>query len=86
MARRREKAGEFYTPRQVARIPAKIAQPQRGERIYDPACGSGSLLIRSSEEIGSKDFALFGQEANQGTVGLGTPNMFLHGIDRARPE
>lgn len=81
-----KKAGEFYTPRQVARILAKIAQPQRGERIYDPACGSGSLLIRASEEIGSKDFALFGQEVNRGTWGLARLNMFLHGIDGARLE
>jgi type I restriction enzyme M protein len=81
-----KKAGEFYTPRQVARILAKIAQPQRGERIYDPACGSGSLLIRASEEVGSKDFALFGQEVNRGTWGLARLNMFLHGIDGARLE
>jgi type I restriction enzyme M protein len=81
-----KKAGEFYTPRQVARILAKIARPQPGERIYDPACGSGSLLIRASEEIGSKDFALFGQEVNRGTWGLARLNMFLHGIDGARLE
>lgn len=81
-----KKAGEFYTPRQVARILAKAAAPQPGERIYDPACGSGSLLIRASEEIGSKDFALFGQEVNRGTWGLARLNMFLHGIDGARIE
>jgi type I restriction enzyme M protein len=81
-----KKAGEFYTPRQVARILAKAAAPQPGERVYDPACGSGSLLIRASEEIGSKDFVLFGQEVNRGTWGLARLNMFLHGIDGARIE
>jgi type I restriction enzyme M protein len=81
-----KKAGEFYTPRQVARVLAKIAAPQPGDRICDPACGSGSLLIRVAEEIGSQDFALFGQEVNRGTWGLARLNMFLHGIDGARIE
>jgi len=81
-----KKAGEFYTPRQVARALAKIVSPQPGDRICDPACGSGSLLIRAAEEIGSKDFALFGQEVNRGTWGLARLNMFLHGIDGARLE
>lgn len=81
-----KKAGEFYTPRQVARILAKMAAPQPGDRICDPACGSGSLLIKAAEEVGSKDFALFGQEVNRGTWGLARLNMFLHGIDGARIE
>ena len=81
-----KKAGEFYTPRQVARVLAKITEPQPGDRICDPACGSGSLLIKAAEEIGSKDFALFGQEVNRGTWGLARLNMFLHGIDGARLE
>jgi len=81
-----KKAGEFYTPRQVARVLAKIVAPQQGDRICDPACGSGSLLIRAAEEIGTKDFALFGQEVNRGTWGLARLNMFLHGIDGARIE
>lgn len=81
-----KKAGEFYAPRQVARVLAKIVTPQPGDRICDPACGSGSLLIRAAEEIGSKDFALFGQEVNRGTWGLARLNMFLHGIDGARIE
>jgi type I restriction enzyme M protein len=80
------KAGEFYTPRQVARVLAKLAAPQPGDRICDPACGSGSLLIKAAEEIGTKDFALFGQEVNRGTWGLARLNMFLHGIDSARLE
>jgi len=81
-----KKAGEFYTPRQVARVLARIAAPETGNRICDPCCGSGSLLIRAAEEIGDKDFALFGQEVNRGTWGLARLNMFLHGIDSARIE
>ena len=81
-----KKAGEFYTPRQVARVLARLVAPHPGDRICDPACGSGSLLIRAAEEIGTKDFALFGQEVNRGTWGLARLNMFLHGIDGARLE
>lgn len=80
------KAGEFYTPRQVARVLSKLADPQPGDRICDPACGSGSLLISAAEEVGGPDFALFGQEVNRGTWGLARLNMFLHGIDGARIE
>ena len=81
-----KKAGEFYTPRQVARVLAKIVAPQPGDRICDPACGSGSLLIRAAEEVGTNDFALFGQEVNRGTWGLARLNMFLHAVDGARIE
>ena len=54
--------------------------------LCDPACGSGSLLIETAYEVGDKDFALFGQEANGGTHALAKLNMFLHDIDGARIE
>jgi type I restriction enzyme M protein len=81
-----KKAGEFYTPLQVSRVLAKLVAPQPGERICDPACGSGSLLIETAYAVGSKDFALFGQEVNGGTHALAKLNMFLHDIDGARIE
>jgi type I restriction enzyme M protein len=82
-----KKAGEFYTPQQVSSVLAKLVQPKAGERICDPACGSGSLLIETAYEVGDKrDFALFGQEANGGTHALAKLNMFLHDIDGARIE
>jgi type I restriction enzyme M protein len=81
-----KKAGEFYTPLQVSQVLAKLVQPKPGERICDPACGSGSLLIETAYEVGSKDFALFGQEVNGGTHALAKLNMFLHDIDGARIE
>ncbi|WP_442756047.1 type I restriction-modification system subunit M [Methylocystis sp. JAN1] len=81
-----KKAGEFYTPLQVSQVLAKLVQPQPGDRICDPACGSGSLLIETAYEVGSKDFALFGQEVNGGTHALAKLNMFLHAIDGARIE
>ena len=81
-----KKAGEFYTPAAVSRLLAKLAAPKAGDTICDPACGSGSLLIRASEEVGSENFALFGQEVNGATWALARMNMFLHAKDAARIE
>ncbi len=65
-----KKAGEFYTPSAVSRLLAKLAAPKPGGTICDPACGSGSLLIRAAEEVGSENFALYGQEVNGATWAL----------------
>ena len=81
-----KKAGEFYTPAAVSRLLAKLAAPKPGNTICDPACGSGSLLIRAAEEIGSDNFALYGQEVNGATWALARMNMFLHSKDAARIE
>lgn len=81
-----KKGGEFYTPAGVAILLAKLLDPQVGETICDPACGSGSLLIRVAQEVGSDDYALYGQEVNGGTWALCRMNMFLHGVGNARIE
>ena len=81
-----KKAGEFYTPPEVSELLAELLDPQPGERICDPACGSGSLLIKCARQVGSGDFSLFGQESNGSTWALAKMNMFLHGIDYARIE
>ncbi|MBF0105765.1 MAG: type I restriction-modification system subunit M [Deltaproteobacteria bacterium] len=81
-----KKGGEFYTPSEVATLLARLLEPKSGDRICDPACGSGSLLIRVAEEIPKHDFALFGQESNGSTWALCRMNMFLHGMDSARIE
>lgn len=81
-----KKAGEFYTPSAVSRLLAKLATPKSGDMICDPACGSGSLLIQASQEVGSENFALFGQEVNGATWALARMNMFLHARDAARIE
>lgn len=81
-----KKGGEFYTPAQVAEVLSRLVAPKSGDRICDPCCGSGSLLIRAGKQVGSDDFALFGQELNGGTWALCRMNMFLHGIDSARIE
>lgn len=81
-----KKAGEFYTPSEVSILLAKLVNPQPGNRICDPACGSGSLLIRVGNEVGSDNFFLAGQESNGSTWSLARMNMFLHEMDAARIE
>ncbi len=81
-----KKGGEFYTPAELATLLAKLLAPKPGETICDPACGSGSLLIRVAREVGSENFSVAGQEVNGGTWALCRMNMFLHGIDGARIE
>ena len=81
-----KKGGEFYTPAEVAILLAKLLQPEGGDRICDPACGSGSLLIRVSNEIDSENYSLYGQESNGSTWALCKMNMFLHEKDNARIE
>ena len=81
-----KKAGEFYTPAEVSETLARLVAPQPGDRICDPTCGSGSLLIRTANQVGSKDFSLYGQEMNGSTWALCKMNMFLHAVDSARIE
>ena len=81
-----KKAGEFYTPPEVSQLIARLVDPQPGERICDPACGSGSLLIKCGQQVGTKDFSLWGQENIGATWALAKMNMFLHGMDNARIE
>lgn len=81
-----KKGGEFYTPAEVSELLAKLLQPKDGMRIYDPACGSGSLLIKVAREINSDNYSVFGQESNGSTWALGKMNMFLHELDNAQIE
>lgn len=75
-----KKAGEFYTPQEVSRILAQIVTigHTRLRNVYDPTCGSGSLLLRAAH-IG-KAAEIFGQEKNPTTYNLARMNMLLHGI------
>ena len=81
-----KKAGEFFTPRSVSEVLAKLVHPKSGDRICDPACGSGSLLLRAGAEVPDGNFALFGQESNGSTRSLARLNMLLHHQDNARIE
>lgn len=78
-----KKGGEFYTPSQVSTLLAKLVEPKEGDMIYDPTCGSGSLLIKAAKEVGNKNFRLYGQEKNGQTQALCKMNMFLHEINDA---
>lgn len=76
-----KKAGEFYTPQQVSTILARIVTTgkTRLKSVYDPTCGSGSLLLRVAREVSDvADF--FGQEMNRTTYNLARMNMILHGV------
>lgn len=81
-----KKGGEFYTPSEVSTLLAMLLQPKPGMRICDPACGSGSLLIKVANQISSNDYTLYGQESNGSTWALCKMNMLLHSIDNARIE
>jgi type I restriction enzyme M protein len=76
-----KKAGEFYTPQEVSKILAKVVttDKQKLKSVYDPTCGSGSLLLRVAKEV--KEVSNFyGQEMNRTTYNLARMNMILHGI------
>lgn len=76
-----KKAGEFYTPQQVSKILAKIVTTGKRKlrSVYDPTCGSGSLLLRVAREV--KEVGNFyGQEMNRTTYNLARMNMILHGV------
>lgn len=78
-----KKAGEFFTPAEVSTLLAKLTRSKPNSRICDPTCGSGSLLIKAGQEVGSNNFSLYGQEVNGSTWALAKMNMLLHGFEDA---
>lgn len=83
-----KKGGEFYTPTEVVKIMVNLLKPQEGERIYDPTCGSGGMLIQSIQYIkehsgNHKNISLYGQEINLSTWAICKMNMLLHGAKGA---
>jgi type I restriction enzyme M protein len=78
-----KKGGEFFTPAEVSELLARLMAPQPGMRIYDPTCGSGSLLIKVAEKVPSHDYSLYGQESNGGNWALCRMNMLIHANDNA---
>ena len=85
-----QKAGEFYTPPEVSTLIAELLAPEAGDSICDPACGSGSLLMKCGRKVrenhNSKNYALYGQEAIGSIWSLAKMNMFLHGEDNHKIE
>ena len=85
---KRKKAGEFYTPRSVVRMMINILDPQEGETIYDPACGTGGMLLGAVEHVqraggDPRTFfgKIYGQEKNLTTSSIARMNLVLHGIE-----
>jgi len=82
-----QSAGEFYTPKEVGWIMAYILDPEQGQEVYDPACGSGGLLIKSQlalkekEKKISKPLRLYGQEQNHVTYAMAKMNMIIHDME-----
>jgi type I restriction enzyme M protein len=83
-----KKAGEFYTPRGVVRLMIEILDPQEGESIYDPACGTGGMLLAAVEHVRARGGdprtffgRLYGQEKNLTTSAVARMNLLLHGIE-----
>lgn len=76
-----KKAGEFYTPQEVSKILAKIVTTGKTKlrSVYDPTCGSGSLLLRVAKEVEEVN-NFYGQEMNRTTYNLARMNMILHGV------
>ena len=81
-----KKAGEFYTPRSVVHLLGLILNPHEGESVYDPACGTGGMLLECVNHLqeSNKDYrtlTLYGQEKNLTSSSIARMNMFLHGIE-----
>lgn len=81
-----KKAGEFYTPRTVVHLLGLILDPHEGETIYDPACGTGGMLLECVDHLkeNNEDYRtlkLYGQEKNLTSSSIARMNMFLHGIE-----
>ena len=76
-----KKAGEFYTPQQVSIVLAKLVTTGKSKlrSVYDPTCGSGSLLLRVAKEV-KEVTNFYGQEMNRTTYNLARMNMILHGV------
>ena len=78
----KKNAGEFYTPRPVVRLLIKIVSPQPKETVYDPACGTGGMLIEAIRYMHHDKFTygrIYGQEKNLATSAIARMNLFLHG-------
>jgi type I restriction enzyme M protein len=83
-----KKAGEYYTPRSVVKLLVNILDPREGESVYDPACGTGGMLIEVIEHVKANGGRaqtlwgkLFGQEKVLATSGIARMNLLLHGVE-----
>jgi type I restriction enzyme M protein len=81
--------GQFYTPAEVSRVLAKVIGVEKAQTasytVYDPTCGSGSLLLKVADEAAG-EISLYGQEMDNATRALAVMNMWLHGNETAEIE
>ena len=78
----KKNAGEFYTPRTIVKLMVKLLDPKPGETVYDPACGTGGMLIEAIHHMNNDRLAygrIFGQENNLSTSAIARMNLYLHG-------
>ena len=78
----KKNAGEFYTPRSVVKLMVRMLNPKSGDSVYDPACGTGGMLIeaiRSMDDEKASYGKIYGQEKNLSTSAIARMNLFLHG-------
>jgi type I restriction enzyme M protein len=78
----KKNAAEFYTPREIVNLMVRIIDPQPGETVYDPACGTGGMLIEAIKNIDNDALTygkIYGQENNLSTSAIARMNLFLHG-------
>lgn len=78
----KKNAGEFYTPRPIVRLLVQILAPKPGETVYDPACGTGGMLIEAIRQMKDEKAAygrIYGQEKNLATSAIARMNLYLHG-------
>jgi len=80
-----KKGGEFYTPRDVVRVMVRLVDPKEGQRIYDPCCGSGGMLIYSRQHVDehggdANNLSLYGQDNEGSAWAICKMNLILHGV------
>ncbi len=78
----KKNAGEYYTPRTIVKLMVMLLDPKPGDTVYDPACGTGGMLIEAIRHIGDKQMTygkIYGQENNLSTSAIARMNLFLHG-------
>lgn len=83
----KKNAGEFYTPRTVVKLMVMLLDPQAGDTVYDPACGTGGMLIEAIRHIDNDHMTygkIYGQEKNLSTSAIARMNLFLHGAREFR--
>lgn len=85
----KKNAGEYYTPRPIIELMVRMLDPKPGDTVYDPACGTGGMLIEAVKHINNKQMTygkIYGQENNLTTYAIARMNLFLHGAREFKIE